>query len=234
MLLDYNGTLKIADFAGSLVKGCDLPPSVDYEVESKLPGEVEPSIRTDLFALGSAIYEMITKRPPYKGKSYAEIQRSFMSDRFPQDFENFEDLRPIVEQCWGKGGRYYASADEVLSDLHKLGPWPSHINVRPERKELYAGPTKHTSHRASSPPQLPQKPDMDTVAPQYVSSSKNKKRTRKHRKTQYYCAASNHTRTRHRKENYSENSFDRLVTSFHSLLLWPGHTRTSRQKKYYI
>lgn len=124
MLLDSHGTLKIADFAGSSVARCRFPASVDYEVGSKLPGEVEPTIRTDIFALGSAVYEMMCRKVPYKGRPHTEVQRLFKQHRFPDDFPTDFDsatgLRLIVEKCWGKDGNSYATVDEVLAELNAL------------------------------------------------------------------------------------------------------------------
>jgi len=120
MLLDNNGVLKIADFAGSSVNGCRYGPSVDYEVGSKLPGDYKPTFRTDIFALGSAIYEMITRKSPFKGLPHAEVQRRFERGEFPHDFAELPELGYVAEKCWGKGGDHYNSVAEVLEGLYKL------------------------------------------------------------------------------------------------------------------
>jgi len=122
MLLGNDDNLKIADFAGSLVTNCAYPASVDYEGGSNMSGEVELSVRTDVFALGSAIYEMMTGKLPYKGTSYTEIQKLFRQGRFPQNFEAVPILQPIVEGCWGiPGVTPFANCDQVLSSLQTLG-----------------------------------------------------------------------------------------------------------------
>jgi len=233
MLLDYQGTLKIADFAGSSVDGCSFPPSVDYEIGSQLPGEIEPSIRTDLFALGSAIYEMITRTPPYKGRSYAEIQSMFMHDSFPDEFEEFEQFRPIVERCWGKGGRFYVSADEVLGDLYRLGA----ISSYPILETSTASKISHDTidfKRQSSPVTALQiettqrsarKTHLDRErSKKYVDSQGNKKRSGKHRRREG---------GRYHKDGHNSNSVATLVQSFRSLWTNNSHTtRSSKEKRY--
>jgi serine/threonine protein kinase len=63
VFLDDNLNVKLGDFAGSAVD--DLPPLICYETSHKLPGEDIPR-RTDLFALGSTTYEIMTGSEPYK------------------------------------------------------------------------------------------------------------------------------------------------------------------------
>jgi serine/threonine protein kinase len=63
VFLDDNLNVKLGDFAGSAVD--DLPPLICYETSHELPGEDIPR-RTDLFALGSTTYEIMTGSEPYK------------------------------------------------------------------------------------------------------------------------------------------------------------------------
>ena len=72
MLLSSDDTVKLGDFAGSSIDGS--PSTVDYEVRSKLPGSDEPDEISDIFALGSAMWEMATGSPPYEEKSWREVQ----------------------------------------------------------------------------------------------------------------------------------------------------------------
>lgn len=120
MMVDYNGTLKFADFAGSSVDECRFSSSVGYEIGSRLPSASAPTERSDVFALGSAMYEMITRRKPYSALHYTDVQRKFKQGIFPQDFGDFNNLGHIIEKCWGKGGKHYEQAEQVLNDLHKL------------------------------------------------------------------------------------------------------------------
>jgi serine/threonine protein kinase len=64
MLLTVSNDLKICDFGGSSIKG-SISPTL-YEEWSRLPIEdgSPPAKIRDIFALGSAIYEMSTKQNP--------------------------------------------------------------------------------------------------------------------------------------------------------------------------
>jgi serine/threonine protein kinase len=77
--------------------------------------------KTDIFALGSAIYEMVTGHEPFPeldsldDSHEAEIRARYKSGRFPV-------LDPqlgggVVHKCWA--GRY-GSASELADDLRKL------------------------------------------------------------------------------------------------------------------
>ena len=77
MMLSADDTVKLGDFAGSSLNGSI--PTVDYEIRSKLPGTDEPDEISDIFGLGSAIWEMATGLPPYHDKTWREVQDAVMS-----------------------------------------------------------------------------------------------------------------------------------------------------------
>jgi serine/threonine protein kinase len=114
MLLDSKGVLKLADFAGSSVDGS--PASVDYEKGSRLPGQLEPTQKTDIFALGSAFFEMETRTPPYQEKSLSEIDKLYKQGRFT-DWNLAPLLGKIIKKCWHQR---YQSALEIIEDLDRL------------------------------------------------------------------------------------------------------------------
>lgn len=116
MLLDSKGVLKLADFAGSSVDGSAA--SVDYEKGSRLPGELEATQKTDIFALGSAFFEMETRAPPYKDKSFSEVEKLYKQGRFPS-LKNAPLLGPTIRKCWQQN---YENALEIIKDLERLPP----------------------------------------------------------------------------------------------------------------
>jgi serine/threonine protein kinase len=113
MLLDSSDVLKLCDFAGSSVQGS--PASTVYELWSQLPSENEdkPTKTSDLFALGSAIYELSTKERPYHEKSLVEVRGLYQRQQFPP-MKNDASLGHVIISCWSQK---YASASEVVHDI---------------------------------------------------------------------------------------------------------------------
>jgi len=114
MLLDAKDTLKVADFAGSSIDGSDA--SVNYEVRSRLPGISRPTEKSDIFAFGSALYELATRRAPYSEESYENVQKLYRQEKFA-DVSMLPDLGPIITKCWR---RQYATAWDVVEALERV------------------------------------------------------------------------------------------------------------------
>ena len=111
MLLDSANILKLCDFAGSSVLGSHA--AIVYEVWSRLSHKGEPTRKSDLFALGSAIYEMSTRQPPYRKKPYAEIPKLYQSGQFPS-VKRIANLGNVIRNCWLQK---YTNAVEVVNEI---------------------------------------------------------------------------------------------------------------------
>ncbi|OBT61377.1 hypothetical protein VE03_09240 [Pseudogymnoascus sp. 23342-1-I1] len=97
-LLDETLRLKIIDFEGSSPDGCE--PSSLENTRFFLPRDWrEPSTaRTELFALGSVIYEIMTGKEPYLELGDEEVTALFEEKKFPP-----VDQLPcgdIIMKCW--------------------------------------------------------------------------------------------------------------------------------------
>lgn len=58
-------------------------------------------VRSDLFALGSTLYEILLGKEPYEGMEDEEIQRLFPANVFPtSDGIVDQRWREIVQKCW--------------------------------------------------------------------------------------------------------------------------------------
>ncbi|KAM3422004.1 hypothetical protein BST61_g2380 [Cercospora zeina] len=110
IFLDDNLDVKLGDFAGSAID--DQPPLVCYETSHELPGE-DISTMTELFALGSTVYEIMTGIKPYKELPEHEISAAFAEGRYP-DLETVSVFRSTIMRCWSQS---YATVDEALEDV---------------------------------------------------------------------------------------------------------------------
>ncbi|KAF9740419.1 hypothetical protein PMIN01_03054 [Paraphaeosphaeria minitans] len=80
-----------------------------------LPRDVTatPNVKSDIFALGSAIYYIMTGREPYDALTDAEVAACYYSGG---DFPSVDSIPcgQIILGCW-RGG--FNSADKVFRDL---------------------------------------------------------------------------------------------------------------------
>lgn len=69
------------------------------------------TVRSDLFALGSTLYEVITGNPPYKGKPDDDIAQLYSNGAFP----NVTGIlcEHIIMGCWQ--GRFMSAAEVLES-----------------------------------------------------------------------------------------------------------------------
>ncbi|KAF1841634.1 kinase-like protein [Cucurbitaria berberidis CBS 394.84] len=109
------GRLKIIDLEGSSIDGEDA--GACYEWFSYKESSPRISRKTDIFAFGCAIYEVITGRQPYDELHPFEdrmirVQKLYAENQFP-DVENIP-LGKLMQGCW-KGT--FNSMHEVFQEL---------------------------------------------------------------------------------------------------------------------
>ncbi|KAF4417820.1 serine threonine protein kinase [Fusarium austroafricanum] len=117
-LLDANLSLKIADFSGSSLDGsCAMVcPGVRYRAPNHdwKPGQ-PPTIKEDLFSLGSPIYYIITGESPFQQLPDRVVKDKFLSGVFPDLSGN--PCEWIIRLCWEQ--EVY-SAEDVLNMVDTL------------------------------------------------------------------------------------------------------------------
>ena len=146
VLLTADGTPKVTDFglARYVQGGPELTLSgtrvgtPSYMAPEQALGQssaIGPA--TDVYALGAILYELLTRRPPFKGESAAETERQVIAnDPVPPSRLNARvprDLETICLKCLHKEPhRRYASAAVLKADLDRFLSGEA-ISARPER-----------------------------------------------------------------------------------------------------
>lgn len=97
MMLDAPGNAKLADFAWCRPFGSG-PLEAEVLASYEYPGN-RLSVQGDLFALGSAMYELRTGLEPFIEYTDEEIGEKFRQGIFP-DVLPLGDLGPIIYRCW--------------------------------------------------------------------------------------------------------------------------------------
>jgi len=138
--------------ATSLTGAGTLVGTVPYMAPEQLCGRAA-DVRTDLFALGVVMYELLTGRRPFGGESVAELSTSILRDPPPPLIgvrpEVPDALEHVVRRCLEKepAGRFQ-SAWEVRDALRQ-------IRRRLERHDpdqANGGPGTHAPPTAAAPP----------------------------------------------------------------------------------
>jgi serine/threonine protein kinase len=121
MFVFYGYSVKTGDFGGSIVEGSDeFKMNFFEEPAYQLPSRGRefrnrPLRKRDLFALGSAIYEIMVDTYPHEGLGDDEIEKKFAADEFPS-LEGVPASK-IIQMCWHE---HFESAYQVVEALQVL------------------------------------------------------------------------------------------------------------------
>lgn len=115
VLLDQYETAKLSDFAGSSLD--KSKPTVAPSAHSEHPNmpHTKPSIQSELFALGSMLYEIETTNKPYPDKNDQELKELFKADIYPDTGKLI--LGKVITNCWMAR---YNDASEAVVDIQRI------------------------------------------------------------------------------------------------------------------
>ena len=140
-LVDKSCNIRLSDFGGSSLLGSEA--LVVESVSHFLPRNTyyPSTVQSDLFALGSALYEILFGKEPYEGMEDEHIQRRFSQKIFPtlQEIKD-QQWRKIIQKCWM---REYDCAAEIFEDipsnsrLRRIFTWIQSIAWNSQKSSLY-------------------------------------------------------------------------------------------------
>ncbi|KAF2756439.1 spindle assembly checkpoint kinase [Pseudovirgaria hyperparasitica] len=111
IFLDLDLNAKVADFAGSVI---DREPYLCfYEASYSHPNIKGVCVQSEIFALGSTFYEILTGFKPYPNLSIDEIEKSYSLDEFPP-LDGLDICQSIISKCWE---RSYSGVESLLRDI---------------------------------------------------------------------------------------------------------------------
>ena len=153
VMLTRSGACKLLDFGVAHL--ADRPTTTErslllgtlpYMAVEQLRGTASDA-RTDVYALGILLFEMLTGRLPFEGRSDAELFYQIMNARPPELRSLRADLPPeierIVRRALEKDARdRYSSMAQMLSDLETARRWMLAGRPTPRRRLLADTPSR--------------------------------------------------------------------------------------------
>ena len=131
IMIDREGNVRILDFGiarslqqKKITEAGIIMGTADYMSPEQLEGK-EADHRSDIYAMGVILYEMLTGKLPFEGDSPLSIALKHKTE-LPPDPRRLnpqipEDLSRLILRCLEKEKeRRYKTAEEILSDLDKI------------------------------------------------------------------------------------------------------------------
>ena len=130
ILLTRQGVVKVADFGLTALLASAAPGNgaTPAAVASLSPEQVrggETDIRSDLFALGTILYELATGQPPFSGPDAAAVRQAILEQEPPPPSRVNPDLPVRFDEIVAKAiekerDMRYQVATELRTDLRRL------------------------------------------------------------------------------------------------------------------
>jgi serine/threonine protein kinase len=155
VLLCQDGRACLADFGLARTVFNDSVLDVRQNQSVGTPAYMSPAVaageaedtRCDIYSLGAILYEMLTGRPPYVGRTPEMIIKQILAGP-PEPITRLNPKGPpglvtIAEGCMAREHRdRYASMNDVVADLHRIAagssPVGPHGGIRRKRRRPVA------------------------------------------------------------------------------------------------
>ncbi len=146
VLVDADDNVRVGDFGTALLAGArrltwrhlsENLGTPDYMSPEQVQGE-RGDQRSDVYAWGAVVYELVTGRPPFTGDNWMAVMAAHLA-RAPAPMRTLRPEAPpgleaiVLHALRRLPEHRYASADEILADLARLDELgPASYDLSPE------------------------------------------------------------------------------------------------------
>ena len=140
MLLDWDENIKYCDFSGSSLDGMEPTAAASARAENPRVPFSSPTVESEIFALGSALYEISTTYKTYEDKEDMEIEELFRRQEYPRVDHLL--LGHVILKCWTGENRTASEAATEIRRIQrqiKLGDLSLSLSEMIEQRKLCRG-----------------------------------------------------------------------------------------------
>lgn len=128
LMVRAGGTIAVADFGiaraarGSITRSRSRGiMGTPYYISPEQIADGKVDHRTDLYALGVILFELLTKKRPFEGETISQILRQHKEAPTPVLPSHLAQFQPILERLMAKNpDARYQTADELMPDVNSL------------------------------------------------------------------------------------------------------------------